>query len=73
MMLLTQVDNQRKSDSPAAAADDYYASSDISNNWLYKMLHQKYIAHSENKVPTERFFTERKKELITQIAELLHN
>ncbi|WP_394210983.1 DUF262 domain-containing protein [Enterovibrio calviensis] len=73
MMLLTQVDNQRKSDSPAAAADDYYASSDISNNWLYKVLHQKYIDLSINKVPTELFFTERKKELITQIAELLHN
>ncbi|MBE4617298.1 GmrSD restriction endonuclease domain-containing protein [Vibrio navarrensis] len=73
MMLLTQVDNQRKSDSPAAVADDYYASSDISNNWLYRMLHQKYITHSKNKVPTELFFTERKKELINQIAELLHN
>lgn len=72
MMLLTQIDNQRKSDSPASVANEYYASSDIGNNWLYRALEEKYSAHSVNGVPTETFFTDRKKELISQIAELLH-
>ncbi|MCE7535945.1 DUF262 domain-containing protein [Aliivibrio fischeri] len=73
MMLLTQVDNQRKSDSPAIEADKYYSNSDISGSWLYKALHENFIKYSNEGVPTEAFFTERKKELISQIVEMLHS
>lgn len=73
MMLLTQVDNQRKSDAPASKANDHYAKSDIGDNWLYKRLYDMYVNHSKHGVPTEAFFTERKKDLIMLIADLLHS
>ncbi|WP_063649900.1 DUF262 domain-containing protein [Aliivibrio fischeri] len=72
MMLLTQVDNQRKSDSPAIEADKYYSNTAISNNWLYQELKTCYEQFSDNNVPTEKFFTERKKQLINHILNLLH-
>jgi uncharacterized protein with ParB-like and HNH nuclease domain len=73
MMLLTQIDNQRKSDVPAIEADNYYSKSDIAGNWLYRALHDKFVTHSKNDVPEESFFTERKKELISLIVDMLHN